>query len=69
MNTKNKYKTRQDYAKDNWSDDFNFDIMESNRLEPSLFLYNPIDIIEVQKAIDTLKKYKYILKALGILDT
>jgi hypothetical protein len=65
----NKFKTRQDYAKDNWSDDFNFDIMESNRLEPSLFLYNPIDIIEVQKAIDTLKKYRDTLKALGILDT
>lgn len=65
----NKYKTRQDYAKNNWSDDFNFDIMESDRLEPSLFLYNPIDIIEVQKAIDTLKKYRYTLKALGILDT
>lgn len=64
-----KFKTKDNYPKDNWSDDFNFDIMESDRLNPSLFLYNPIDIIEVQKAIDTLKKYRCTLKALGILDT
>ena len=64
-----KFKTKDNYPKDNWSDDFNFDIMESNRLEPSLFLYNTIDIIEVQKAINTLKKYRDTLKALGILDT
>lgn len=65
----NSYRTKINYPKDNWSDDFNFDIMESDRLNPSLFLYNPIDIIEVQKAIDTLKKYRDTLKALGILDT
>ena len=65
----NSYRTKINYPKDHWSDDFNFDIMESDRLNPSLFLYDPIDIIEVQKAINTLKKYRDTLKSLGILDT